>query len=217
MNGSEFFRSLKEGKHWNEDVASFYFSKNSIEGIRLKFTYPPLSEEQDDTFKLSGYFACFEDNELYTVIYLLGFFKIFSKNIKVYDIQNGIRFEVEMINPATEEKELLVVQFTFSNNEGYNYVQLTGIVIPPFAKFNRLSLMILSLLYLCAKDFEYDLWVVGIVNERWLNTLIHHGGIIDPDNFEDVQITRDFWVFKDDNDRHNYSLAFRTNVQEWWM
>ncbi|MEX1031715.1 MAG: hypothetical protein WDZ91_16945 [Paenibacillaceae bacterium] len=70
MNGSEFFQSLKERKQWNEEEASFYFSRDSIEGIRLKFTYPPLSEEQNDTFKLSGHFACFEDNELYTVIYL---------------------------------------------------------------------------------------------------------------------------------------------------
>lgn len=209
MNELEFYRSLRERKQWNGEDVSFYFSKESIEGIRLKYIYPPLSENQNDSFKLSGYVANFEENELYTVVYLLGFFKVFSKNIKVDYRLDAIRFEVEMVNPANEENEKLILQFTFTDNEGYKYIQLTNILIPPFAKFNRLSLMIISLLYLCASDFKYDLWVVGIVNERWLNTLIHHGGIIDPNKHDDIQINGDFWVFKNDNERYNYGLTFK--------
>ncbi|MNO78711.1 hypothetical protein D3C76_698600 [compost metagenome] len=208
MNALEFVRSLEEPKQWIKEDVSFYYPKDSIENIRLKFIYPPLSEDQNDTFKLSGNFACFEKSELYAVLTLLGFFKIFSKNIKVHNRHDAIRFEVEMVNPANKKIENLILQFSFTNNAGYKYVQLTNILIPPFAKFNRLSLMIVSLLYLCANDFEYDLWVVGIVNGRWLNTLINHGGIIDPDTNEDVQIKRNFWIFQDDNDRYSYRLNF---------
>lgn len=114
-------------------------------------------------------------------------------------------------NKDTGHKDELILQYTYTENEGYKYVQLTNILIPPFAKFNRLSLMIIALLYLCAHYFGYDMWVVQIVNERWINTIINHGGVLDPETGVDIQIMSDFWIFKDDVDRFNYCLNFDTS------
>lgn len=206
MNINDFSMKLKEVNNWNRDKVSLKIPNDTLASKRLKFTYPLLDEGLEKTFKLTGNFGGFNDAELYSIVYLIAFFMNFSEDIEVYNTGDSIRFEV--LVKGKNNKDKLILQYAYTENEHYKYVQLTSIVLPPFMKYNRLSLMIIGLLYLSAKDYHYDMWVVQIVNERWMKTLINHGGVSGLATSDDIQVKSDFWIFKDDVDRANYRLNF---------
>lgn len=210
MHINEFIMKLKTCETWDKEPVSFHIPSDTAESMRLKYIYPLFKEKSEKIFNMSGSCIYFSNFELYSVVYLISLFKNFSDDIKVYNRMDAVRFEILIEDKNTGDKEELIVQYAYTENKDYKYVQLTNIVIPSFAKFNKLSLMIISLLYLCTHDFGYDMWITQIVNERWKNTLINHGGILDTGTGEDIQITSNFWIFKDDVDKSNYCLRFNT-------
>ena len=207
MNIQDFIIKLNTVKNWDKNEISLKVPPDTLLSKRLKFIYPLFDERTEKTFKLTGCFIGFNDNELYGILYLILFFMNFSEDIEVYNRGDSIRFEVWVKDENNKEK--LILQYAYTENKDYKYVQLTNILLPPFIKYNRFSLMIIGLLYLSAKDLDYDMWVVQIVNGRWLNTLINHGGVLDVGTNEDIQITSNFWIFKDDIDRFSYRLNFK--------
>lgn len=92
MHIKDFITKLKTCKTWNQQEVNLYIPSDTVESIRLKYIYPLFVEKSEKTFNISGSCINFNDLELYSVVYLIGLFKNFSDNIKVYNRGNAIKF-----------------------------------------------------------------------------------------------------------------------------
>lgn len=133
----------------------------------------------------------FKKNELAFINMLNEFFtKLFYAEGTVKKSGEYVRYDIHIGN--TEKKELLILQFCVRDHEdlasGFsNFVHVSSVLIPKNYRRQGIATRIIFLMsYVATKKVEIDLYVTGMTNDSWKESLISAGGVVDDDG--DIQI-----------------------------
>lgn len=101
-----------------------------------------------------------------------------------------VRYDIRIGN--TEKKELLILQFCVRDREdlasGFsNFVHVSSVLIPKIYRRQGIATRIIFLMsYVATRDVKIDLYVTGLTNDSWKESLIRAGGEVDDNG--DIQI-----------------------------
>lgn len=118
------------------------------------------------------------------------FTKLFYAEGTVKKKGEYVRYDIRIGN--SEKKELLILQFCVRDHEdlssGFsNFVHVSSILIPKNYRRQGIATRIIFLMsYVATREVEIDLYVTGLTNDSWKESLINAGGEVDDDG--DIQI-----------------------------
>ena len=101
-----------------------------------------------------------------------------------------VRYDIHIGN--TEKKELLILKFCVRDREdlasGFsNFVHISSILIPHKYRRQGIATRIVYIMsYVATREVQIDLFVTGLTNDSWKESLISAGGVVDDDG--DIQI-----------------------------
>ncbi len=137
------------------------------------------------------YRGCFTKKELMFVDTLSDCFaNLFLADGTVEKIGEYVRYEIYIGH--SRSRSLLILLFCVKDTEDpasglCNFAHISNILVPGRYRRQGIATRILFIMsYIATRDANMNLYVTGIINDSWKESLISAGGVIDDDG--DIQI-----------------------------